>query len=131
MVVDSTGQFILAPDLGADLVRIFHVNQETGLLEQQDPLKVVAGSGPRHGAFWTRAGGSPCTKFFLVSELDNTLTAYDVAYPQDGTISFKQTYRGSTFGKMPVPDGAAAAEIAITVSLLFPSMAILTVSCLL
>ncbi|RMJ21813.1 Muc_lac_enz protein [Aspergillus sp. HF37] len=117
VVVDSTGEFILVPDLGADLVRIFHINQETGLLEQQDPLEVGPGSGPRHGAFWTHAGDSDstsCIKFFLVSELDNALTAYDVEYPGDGTISLKQTYRGSTFGKMTVPDRAAAAEIAVT-----------------
>ncbi|KAJ6118992.1 hypothetical protein N7471_013612 [Penicillium samsonianum] len=116
VVVDPTGQFILVPDLGADVVRVFYVNPSTGLLEQIEPLAMNPGSGPRHGAFWTPRGSSSTSSdvyFYLVQELSNELSGFRVKYSGNG-ISFRKIFEGSTYGKESSPAGTKAAEIAIS-----------------
>lgn len=54
-ILDPTGQYVLVPDLGADLVRVFSWDQTTLKLKQLDPLHATPGSGPRHAAFWVRS----------------------------------------------------------------------------
>ncbi|KAB8238706.1 Lactonase, 7-bladed beta-propeller-domain-containing protein [Aspergillus alliaceus] len=118
VIVDPTGQFVLVPDLGADLVRIFHVNPSTGLLEPQQPLAVSAGSGPRHGTFWTpkgaRPGAATDTRFYLASELNSHLTGYKVHYTRNGTIAFDKFFETTAYGGSEPPSGSTAAEIAIS-----------------
>lgn len=121
-VLDPTGQFIVVPDLGADLVRIFSIDAETDKLTAEKPLAVLPGSGPRHVAFYQPYGvsGSRSTSFmFLVSELGNTITSFAISYPSAGGMSFKQVYNTTSYGDLVVPEGNAAAEIAISVSLDF------------
>ncbi|RAL62330.1 hypothetical protein DID88_004896 [Monilinia fructigena] len=65
-ITDPTDSYVLVPDLGADLVRVYHINQHTKLLEQLDSLKTPTGSGPRHG--------------------------YKVTYNSDNTLSFEETF---------------------------------------
>lgn len=36
---------MLSPDLGADIVRVFHVNPVNNPLAAEEPLKVAAGAG--------------------------------------------------------------------------------------
>lgn len=119
VVVDPSGQFVLVPDLGADLVRIFRISPITGQLEAQQPLTVAPGSGPRHAVFWVpnKAGLSPLkgVRFYLVTELDNGLRGYDVKYSENGRIQFSEFYAGSTYGELTAPAGSKAAEIAISV----------------
>ncbi|OJJ00741.1 hypothetical protein ASPVEDRAFT_61359 [Aspergillus versicolor CBS 583.65] len=120
VLVDPTGRFLLAPDLGSDLVRIFHINPTTGRLMEQQPLVTSPGSGPRHGAFWfpQMAGTniSENSRFYLVSELDNYLRGYDVTYSPNGTMLFSQFYECNTYGGVTPPAGSTAAEIAISPS---------------
>ncbi|KAH0361196.1 3-carboxy-cis,cis-mucoante lactonizing enzyme, partial [Aureobasidium melanogenum] len=116
-VLDPTGQFIVVPDLGADLVRIFSIDPETDKLTAEKPLSVLPGSGPRHVAFYQPYGvsGAESTSFmFLVSELANTVTSFAVTYPSAGGMGFKQVYNTTSYGDLVVPDGNAAAEIAIS-----------------
>ncbi|KAI4717060.1 3-carboxy-cis,cis-mucoante lactonizing enzyme [Aureobasidium sp. EXF-10727] len=116
-VLDPTGQFLVVPDLGADLVRIFSFDAETDKLTAEKPLAVLPGSGPRHVAFYQPYGvvGKKSTSFmFLVSELGNTVTSFAVSYPSAGGMSFKQVYNTTSYGDLVVPDGNAAAEIAIS-----------------
>jgi 6-phosphogluconolactonase (cycloisomerase 2 family) len=118
-VLDPTGQFLIVPDLGADLVRIFSINSKTGHLTTEKPLTVLPGSGPRHVTFYQPYGvvGKKSTSFmFLVSELANSVTSFAVSYPSAGGMSFKQVYNTTSYGDLVVPEGNAAAEIAITVS---------------
>lgn len=118
-VLDPTGQFIVVPDLGADLVRVFSIDSETDELTAEKPLAVLPGSGPRHVAFYQPYGvaGKQSTSFmFLVSELANTVTSFAVSYPSAGGMSFKQVYNTTSYGDLVVPEGNAAAEIAISVS---------------
>lgn len=123
--LDPTGRYVLVPDLGADFVRIFEVNQRTGQLEEVSPLVTKPGLGPRHLAFWTPksatgiqiANGEVEVYFYLVSELMNTLTGYKVSYSESGSMEFTSVYEESTFGgQNPGPDGSKASEIAISVS---------------
>ncbi|KAI5203918.1 3-carboxy-cis,cis-mucoante lactonizing enzyme [Aureobasidium subglaciale] len=116
-VLDPTGQFLVIPDLGADRVRVFSFDAKTGTLKAERAHAVLPGSGPRHVVFYNPYGvvGKRGTSFmFLVSELANTITSFAVSYPSNGGMQFKQVYKTSTYGDLAVPDGNAAAEIAIT-----------------
>ncbi|OJJ84116.1 uncharacterized protein ASPGLDRAFT_66409 [Aspergillus glaucus CBS 516.65] len=121
--LDPTGRYVLVPDLGADFVRIFEINQHTGQLKEVSPLVTKPGLGPRHLAFWTPksvtgaqvANGKVEVYFYLVSELMNTLTGYKVAYSESGSMEFTSVYEESTFGgQKPGPDGSKASGIAIS-----------------
>ncbi|KAG2171150.1 hypothetical protein VTO58DRAFT_105214 [Aureobasidium pullulans] len=116
-VLDPTGNFIVVPDLGADLIRIFSIDAGSGDLVAEKPFAVLPGSGPRHVVFYQPYGvvGTQATTFmFLVSELANTVTSFKVSYPKIGGIGFKQVFETSTYGDLVVPEGNAAAEIAVT-----------------
>ena len=75
MHVDPSGQFVLVPDLGADLIRIFKVEQD-GRLSLCSEAKANPGDGPRHVKFWESASGK--RKLFSLNELSNTVSAWDV-----------------------------------------------------
>lgn len=114
-MLDPEGKFLLVPDLGADLVRIYAINKEDLNLEEHDPLVVTPGSGPRHIAF---ADTGKKTFMYLVTELGNTVVGYEVAYTDD-TIAFEQIWTGGIHGKdKKVPNGAAASEITVSVRLI-------------
>lgn len=88
-IVDPTGQYLLVPDLGADLVRVYSICPKKKTLTATAPLVAKAGSGPRHGTF-SRDPISGKYVYYLVSELAGTITAYTATYggPQKG-ITFK------------------------------------------
>ncbi|KAL2351512.1 Lactonase, 7-bladed beta-propeller-domain-containing protein [Cryomyces antarcticus] len=114
-ILDPTGQFVIMPDLGADLVRVF--SYMNGTLSEHTPLKVVAGSGPRYAAFYSPYGVAceGCTTFlYVVTELGNTVTSYAVTYPMAGGLAFKEVYKTSVYGNLTLPTGNAAAEIAVS-----------------
>jgi 6-phosphogluconolactonase (cycloisomerase 2 family) len=111
-LVDPTDSFILVPDLGADLVRIFTIDPATSNLTETTPFNAAPGSGPRHGGFLV----SGCTTyFFLTTELGNTVSSYAVTYG-DGTLTFDPVSSSGVFGNMTVPEGTAAAEAVVSVS---------------
>jgi 6-phosphogluconolactonase (cycloisomerase 2 family) len=86
---DPTGAFLLSPDLGADLVRIFSINKNTGILTECPNIVSTPGNGPRHGTFYSGAGG----RFLLIAnELANTVSVYSFVYGGAcPTFSLKQT----------------------------------------
>ncbi|KAH6895543.1 Lactonase, 7-bladed beta-propeller-domain-containing protein [Thelonectria olida] len=109
--VDPKGKFVLVPDLGADLVRIYATNEDDLNLQEREPLVVAPGSGPRHVAF---ADKGKKTFMYLVTELGNTVVGYEVTYDDDD-IAFEQIWSSGIHGKdRKVPKGAAASEIAIS-----------------
>ncbi|KAL4889833.1 Lactonase, 7-bladed beta-propeller-domain-containing protein [Aspergillus ambiguus] len=118
VVADPSGRFILVPDLGADLVRILRICPVTGHLEEQQPLAVNPGSGPRQATFWVpeKTGLTQLrnVRFYLVTELDNSLRGYDVTYSKNGTILFAKFYEGNTYGGTAPPTGSKAAGIAVS-----------------
>lgn len=114
---DPTGKYLLVPDLGADLVRTFSIDTATSKLTAGTPLVAAPGSGPRHAVF-SHEPISGSYKFYLVSELGGTVTAYDVAYPKAGGITFTALsnavydVRGTgSHPKMAVGTGPAPAEV--------------------
>ncbi|KAB8228815.1 Lactonase, 7-bladed beta-propeller-domain-containing protein [Aspergillus alliaceus] len=77
-LLDPTGSFLISPDLGADLVRVFLIDKESGKLH----------AGPRFGEFMdsakdTREGN---TTLYMVEELGDRLCSFEelscfVPYP--------------------------------------------------
>ena len=56
VILDPTRNFIASPDLGADLVRMFAIDPNSGTLSECPALSVSLGSGPRHAHFVTSPG---------------------------------------------------------------------------
>ncbi|KAM3464842.1 hypothetical protein MY5147_007616 [Beauveria neobassiana] len=109
-VLDPTDRYIVVPDLGADLVRLFSFDNETLKTTALDPLKAKAGSGPRHAAF---AVTGDKTYMYLVTELGNTIVGYEVTY--DDTIHFTEIFDIGVHGEgRAVPTTAAASEIVVS-----------------
>ena len=119
-IVDPTGQYVLVPDLGADLVRVFSWDQETLKLKALAPLKAAPGSGPRHAAFWNpySVACEGCTTYlYVVAELASTVTGYAVTYkPNGGGLSFSEVYNSTTYDLLNLPEGNAPAEVHVSVS---------------
>ena len=113
VILDPTGSFIVVPDLGADLIRVFSIDPETSLLTESAPFHAPAGSGPRHGTFLRADCGN--TFFFLISELANTIASYEVEYSATG-LNFTNVFLSGIYGNKTIPDGAAAAEVTLSVS---------------
>ena len=118
-ILDPTGQYILVPDLGADLVRVFAYNDDLSL-KPLGPLKVGDGDGPRHAVFYNPYGAAceNCTTFmYVVNELAATIRGYSVSYlPNKGGLNFKEVYSSPTYGNIAQPAGNAPSEISISVS---------------
>lgn len=105
--VDPTGDYLLAPDLGADLIRINKINKSTGQLTECPSAKPPGGTGPRHGVFWapsntsSRVRRADSSSLFVANELSNSVSRWAVSYPSGGclTLTLKQTltpYQGNT-----------------------------------
>ena len=126
--VDPSGRYVLVPDLGADLIRIFAIDQLSGGLKPVRPFVTEPGLGPRHVAFWLPRGavsvgdGHGEVYMYLVSELTNTVTGFRVGYSAAG-MSFTKVYKESPVGQdKPGPEGSKAS--AITVSVCFLSLSL-------
>lgn len=117
-LVDPTDSFILVPDLGADLVRVFSIDKKTSELRESVSFAAPSGSGPRHGSFLVSGNK---TFFFLISELSNTIASYELNYG-NASLAFEEIFRSGTYGNDTTPTGAAAAECLTSVSL-FPFIA--------
>ena len=52
---------------------------------------------------------------YVVSELVNTITAFNVTYPTKGCLAFEEIEVENTFGNNTIPTGSAVAEIHIAV----------------
>jgi 6-phosphogluconolactonase (cycloisomerase 2 family) len=85
--VDPTGDFLLVPDLGADLIRINKIDKSSGKLTECGSGKAPPGTGPRHGTFWSAANTSSriarqtaSTHLFIANELGNSVGSWAVSY---------------------------------------------------
>ncbi|PHH51427.1 putative 6-phosphogluconolactonase [Ceratocystis fimbriata CBS 114723] len=108
--VDPTGQFLLVPDLGADLIRIFRI-ETSGKLTECPAAATQGGEGPRHGAFW-KSTSSETTGLYVVNELGNSITHWSVNYGQCLELASVQTLSSYTAEK-PGKAGTKAAEIQV------------------
>lgn len=115
---DPTGDFLLVPDLGADLIRINRIDRSTGALTECGTGKPVPGTGPRHGAFW---GNST---LFIANELSNSISGWKVAYPTSSggclTLTVQDTltpYQGNA----SAPYGTKVGEIRVKDNFVYSS----------
>ncbi|KAI1805064.1 3-carboxy-cis,cis-mucoante lactonizing enzyme [Daldinia bambusicola] len=119
--LDPTGKYIIVPDLGADLIRIFSIDAQTGALTACEPGVAGAGDGPRHGAWWAPSPGSTDgQRLYTVNELGNSVSAWTVAYPEGGCLSLKKTQTLSTYAEgSAAPNGSKAAEVRVSGNFLY------------
>ncbi|KAF7947763.1 hypothetical protein EAE96_008842 [Botrytis aclada] len=112
-LLDPTEKYIIVPDLGADLVRVFSIDPATALLTELTPYTAPPASGPRHGVFHVTDGGD--TYFYLVSELANTVSSFKVTYGEGAEgLTFTNIDSRGIYGDEKTPEGAAAAECLLT-----------------
>ncbi|KAG8165640.1 hypothetical protein KVR01_004192 [Diaporthe batatas] len=111
VVLDPTGNFMVAPDLGYDSVHVFSLRNASNLFTQLDDVSLEPGSGPRHGVFQTSGKD---TFFHVVSELANNITSFNVTYDGENRMSMTEIGKVSTFGNKAVPSGALAGEIILS-----------------
>lgn len=93
-------QYLLAIDLGSDLVRVYAIDDETLELSERKSLNATPGSGPRHGVFTENPilfpDGIASYVFYLGAEIAGTITAYRVTYmPNRGGIRFDELSNGN------------------------------------
>uniref|UniRef100_A0A8H7K7J0 6-phosphogluconolactonase n=1 Tax=Bionectria ochroleuca TaxID=29856 RepID=A0A8H7K7J0_BIOOC len=113
-VLDPTGKYVLVPDLGADIVRLFAVDSKSLLLKPLDPLVTLPpGTGPRHVAFHVTKDKK--TLLYVLGELANTIATYEVTYPKGQSPQAKVLQSISTFGQgNSAPSGTSASEVQVT-----------------
>jgi 6-phosphogluconolactonase len=75
VVLDPSGRYAYAADLGLDKVMIYRFDGRQGKLRPVPPgwTRLKPGAGPRHLAFSADGAG-----LYVVNELDSTLTAFSV-----------------------------------------------------
>ncbi|KAK5635679.1 hypothetical protein RRF57_011391 [Xylaria bambusicola] len=119
--VDPTGKYLLVPDLGADLIRIFSIDSASGKLTPCNPGVAGSGDGPRHGAFWApKANSIDGLMLYTVNELGNSVTSWSVSY-QSGqclTLTRKQTLPTHP-SNTALANGSKAAEVHVRDNFLY------------
>ena len=115
VVLDPTGDFIVAPDLGADLIRIFKVEDKNTLaLGNMTTVATPDLSGPRHGGF-AKVGSE--TYFYVATELSSQIIGWKVKYAGDSLDFGEALFMIPTAGSgNKVVEGGKGAELAISVS---------------
>ncbi|KAI6829912.1 hypothetical protein KC332_g11637 [Hortaea werneckii] len=112
---DPTGKYMIVPDLGADLVRIFAIDSSTGNLKACTPGKAGAGDGPRHGAWWSpNANSTEGLMLYTVNELSNSVSAWSVSYPAsgEGCLSLEKAQTVPTVGSSSSSSSSLAVKAA-------------------
>lgn len=132
VVLDPTGEFIIVPDLGNDLIRVFKLSGQKLVpwpigfrtaSDRRPALGLRPLTGPRHVVFVTYERLKR-TVMFVLGELNNMIMAFEVKY-EDGIMVFTFTAEYATFGDLATPVGTFAGEIIISVRrflLLSPSI---------
>lgn len=112
ILLDPTGAFFVAPDLGTDSLLVIDSNE----FEIVNRIDVApAGNGPRHGSFFP-LGADKATHFFLACEIASLVKVFSLDYTEDGNLNFTEVQSLSTFGEdFPPADAttASAGELVI------------------
>ena len=96
VLVDPQNKYLLVPDLGCDVVRVYSIDPQTLTLSTRTSMPVAPGSGPRHGRFLKTTNS---TFYYLVTELASTLTGYQTTYlPNNGGLNLTSVVNGTAYG---------------------------------
>lgn len=115
-ILDPTKKFIMVPDIGADMVRVFSFNPDTLALTEQAFLRTDPGAGPRHGLFWRSDAG--VLYFMFTAELSQKVYTYQVSYTGAGLSWTKVSEIVALGNDNAKPPGTAPpSEIALSVSI--------------
>lgn len=120
--VDPTGKFLLVPDLGADLIRIFSIDATSGQLTACPPGETEPGDGPRHGTFWApNEDSTDGLMLYTVNELGNSVTSWTTTYPaEEGKcLSLKRQQTLPTYSGSALAEGSKAAEVHVAGNFLY------------
>lgn len=97
--VNPTGQFVVAFDRGADVIRKYRVGAWDGRLDELGFQRLhpdSAANGARHGVFVKGNAGK--TFLYVLGELTNSLFGFEVIYDDAiGDLEFKPIYKDSVF----------------------------------
>lgn len=105
MLLDPTGAFFVAPDLGTDSLIVI---DSTNFDIQSRTAVTPAGAGPRHGAFFPFGTSGKPTHYFLACEIASLVKVFELEYTNT-TINFTEVQSRSTFGAaFPPADPVAA-----------------------
>lgn len=105
ILLDPTGQFFVAPDLGTDSILVI----DSTKMELTNRVTVApSGNGPRHGSFFPR-GAAKATHFFLASEIASLVKVFELTYT-NATLEFNEIQSLSTFGPATPPANATSAS---------------------
>ncbi|KAF5655345.1 hypothetical protein F25303_657 [Fusarium sp. NRRL 25303] len=112
VIIDPTGKYVLTPDLGGDVVRVFTYDKNTlAPIAEVGSLSAPRGSGPRHGFFRIMRNGE--TFFFFDGELDQKVYSYSVKYTRTG-LSFTKVFEIPSLNASFPPNTAPISEIAMS-----------------
>ncbi|KAJ4360779.1 uncharacterized protein N0V89_001346 [Didymosphaeria variabile] len=90
VILDPTKKFILVPDLGGDMVRVYKYDPKTiSPLSELKPLVADPGTGPRHAALWESPSGD--LYLFFNGELSQKVYSYRVEYTETG-LAFTKNF---------------------------------------
>lgn len=121
VILDPTHQYILIPDLGADLIRVFTYTSETvAPLIELEPLKTENGAGPRHGVFWQARGKSGKWYLLFNGELSQKMYSYKIEYALEGGLKWEKVFEMPVLGELGKtlpPNTAPTSEVAVSVSM--------------
>ncbi|KAH8698006.1 Lactonase, 7-bladed beta-propeller-domain-containing protein [Talaromyces proteolyticus] len=109
--LDPTGAYVLAPDLGMDIIHIYAIDKATGKLHECSQFKVKGGNGPRHGAWTTGSNSEKSAILYISNELANTVGIYTATY-SEGCLALRDAGEVTPYPK-DVPNTATIAEIRI------------------
>jgi 6-phosphogluconolactonase len=107
IVVDPTGRFALAADMGTDRIYVYRIDREAQDLVPHDPpvVEVAAGSGPRHLAFHPTAA-----VLFAINEKQLSITSFSFDAAR-GRLESLETV--PLVPRRQAPGNATAAEVAV------------------
>lgn len=114
VILDPTGDFIAAPDLGGDLIRTYKIDKTTLEYVEGKTFPTPDLSSPRHGAFVKLESG---TYFYVVTERSNQIIGWKVDYKNGGLDFGKELFIIPSHGPgAEVDKYAKGAELVISVS---------------
>ncbi|XPS99790.1 hypothetical protein M3J09_008960 [Ascochyta lentis] len=117
VILDPTHQYVLVPDLGADLIRVFTYTPKTvAPLTELEPLRTESGAGPRHGVFWQAPGKSGGWYLLFNGELNQKVYSYRITYTSSG-LAWERVFGTSVLGELGEtlpPNTAPTSEIAVS-----------------